>query len=117
MRRVLLITFFFPPSLKVGAVRAGGLAKHLPKFGWEPIVMTPSLVGRNQSLVKLIETGHRDVFSDLKTRLGFRQKPKPAQQLDFRSQQARGSGLSHSKLVKWLRSAIIYPDQFKGWVP
>jgi glycosyltransferase involved in cell wall biosynthesis len=65
----------------------------------------------------VIETGHRDIFSDLKTRLGFGQKPKPARQLDFRAQKADGTARSHNTLVKWLRSAIIYPDQFKGWVP
>ncbi len=117
MRRLLLISFFFPPSLKVGAVRAGGLAKHLPKFGWEPIVLTPSLPGRTHSPVRVIETSHRDVFSDFKTRLGVRQKPKPAQQLDFRAQQAGGSAHSHNRLTKWLRALISYPDQFKGWVP
>jgi glycosyltransferase involved in cell wall biosynthesis len=116
MRRLLLISFFFPPSLKVGAVRAGGLAKHLPKFGWEPIVLTPSLPERIKSTA-VIETGHRDVFSDLKTRLGFGQKSKPARQLDFKAQKDDGTARFHNGLIKWVRSVIMYPDQFKGWVP
>jgi glycosyltransferase involved in cell wall biosynthesis len=115
MRRLLLITFFFPPSLKVGAVRAGGLAKHLPKFGWEPIVLTPSLPERSQPQVRLIETGHRDVVADLRKRLGFHQKPKAARQLNYTDQAAIVH--SYDGLTKWLRSVIVYPDQFKGWVP
>src|SRR5947209_2551122 len=40
-RSVLLITFHFPPSAASGAFRLLGFARHLPKFGWRPIVVTP----------------------------------------------------------------------------
>jgi len=40
MRRVLLVSFFFPPSSVVGAVRATKLARYLPAHGWEPTVLT-----------------------------------------------------------------------------
>jgi glycosyltransferase involved in cell wall biosynthesis len=40
MRRVLLVTYFFPPLGGGGVPRALKLAKYLPAFGWEPHVLT-----------------------------------------------------------------------------
>jgi glycosyltransferase involved in cell wall biosynthesis len=38
-KRVLLITYYFPPDNKTGAFRAALFSKFLPKFGWEPIIL------------------------------------------------------------------------------
>jgi hypothetical protein len=38
--KVLIVSFFFPPANSIGAVRVGKMAKYLPDFGWEPIVLT-----------------------------------------------------------------------------
>lgn len=40
MKRVLFVSFFFPPINAVGSVRAAKLAKYLPDYGWEPTVLT-----------------------------------------------------------------------------
>src|SRR5437016_2088069 len=40
MRRVLVITYDFPPSLMAGAQACAQIARHLPHYGWEPIVLT-----------------------------------------------------------------------------
>jgi len=42
MRRVLMISYYFPPLGGIGALRALGFAEHLPSFGWEPTVLAPS---------------------------------------------------------------------------
>jgi glycosyltransferase involved in cell wall biosynthesis len=39
-RRILLISYHFPPSAAVGGLRIAGFAKYLPRFGWEPFVLT-----------------------------------------------------------------------------
>jgi len=39
-KRVLIVSFNFPPTSNIAAVRVGKLAKYLPQFGWEPIVLT-----------------------------------------------------------------------------
>ncbi len=39
-RSLLYITYDFPPSSAVAAVRSGKLVKYLPRFGWRPIVIT-----------------------------------------------------------------------------
>ena len=39
-RRVLILAHDFSPAASAGALRATRLARHLPAFGWEPIVVT-----------------------------------------------------------------------------
>jgi glycosyltransferase involved in cell wall biosynthesis len=40
-KKVLLITYHFPPSAASGAFRLLGFAQHLPTFGWQPLVVAP----------------------------------------------------------------------------
>jgi hypothetical protein len=40
MKKVLIISYHFPPDAAVGAVRPAKFAKYLPEFGWEPIIYT-----------------------------------------------------------------------------
>lgn len=39
-RRVLIIAHHFPPSGITASRRPGSMAKYLPQFGWEPVVLT-----------------------------------------------------------------------------
>lgn len=39
-RRVLIIAYHFAPSGITASRRPGGMAKYLPQFGWEPVVLT-----------------------------------------------------------------------------
>jgi hypothetical protein len=39
-KKVLVVSFFFPPANKIAAVRLGKFAKYLPQFGWQPFVLT-----------------------------------------------------------------------------
>jgi hypothetical protein len=40
-RKLLLITYHFPPSAASGAFRMLGFARHLPTSGWQPIIVAP----------------------------------------------------------------------------
>ncbi|MBA2252713.1 MAG: hypothetical protein H0W13_08420 [Nitrospirales bacterium] len=42
MKRVLLVSYYYPPSSAVGAVRPSKFAGYLPAFGWHPTVVTAS---------------------------------------------------------------------------
>jgi glycosyltransferase involved in cell wall biosynthesis len=44
VRKVLLLTYHFPPSGAVAVYRMLGLARYLPRFGWQPIVVAPPRV-------------------------------------------------------------------------
>ena len=41
IRRLLIVAYQFPPSAASGAFRLLGFARHLPKFGWGPVVVAP----------------------------------------------------------------------------
>jgi glycosyltransferase involved in cell wall biosynthesis len=43
-KKVLIISYHFPPSNIIGAVRMGKFAKYLSEFGWEPVVLTTETV-------------------------------------------------------------------------
>jgi hypothetical protein len=40
MKRVGLVAYWYPPRQAAGALRAAALARYLPAFGWEPVVVT-----------------------------------------------------------------------------
>lgn len=42
MKRVLIITYYWPPSGGIGVLRCLKFAKYLRQFGWEPIIYTAS---------------------------------------------------------------------------
>lgn len=42
MKKILIISYFFPPSAKAGAHRAYSMAEFLPQFGWQPIFVAPT---------------------------------------------------------------------------
>ena len=44
MPRLLLITFHYPPRPTIGSLRPGALAKYLPQFGWDVVVVTPRFI-------------------------------------------------------------------------
>jgi hypothetical protein len=68
-RRVLIVSFVFPPLNDIGAVRIGKFAKYLPQFGWEPIVLTVNEVkGEPQGLP--VETDEANVFRTASFELG-----------------------------------------------
>lgn len=41
-RRVLMVCYHFPPAGGIASLRALRFARHLPEYGWEPVVLTPS---------------------------------------------------------------------------
>lgn len=40
MRKVLIVSYAYPPIQAIGALRVASFVRHLPKFGWQPYVLT-----------------------------------------------------------------------------
>ena len=40
MKKVLIITYHFPPDAEVGGLRVQKFAKYLPLYGWEPFILS-----------------------------------------------------------------------------
>ena len=52
MRRVLFVSYYFPPIGGIGTERPLAFARLLPEFGWEPVVLTPS-----ESTIRVLTAG------------------------------------------------------------
>ena len=59
-KKVLIITYYWPPSGGAGVQRWLKFVKYLPEMGWEPVVYTPEnpeLPVEDYSLIKDIPEG------------------------------------------------------------
>ena len=114
MKRVLVITYHFPPRPAVASLRPLGLARYLPEFGWEAVILTAALPGKPDPHFKVIETQYHDslgfgkrllkldsqspLIAQVKNKLKIRSEKPP---LDF--------------ILAAIGGIIAYPDPQKGW--
>jgi glycosyltransferase involved in cell wall biosynthesis len=117
MKRVLLIAYAYPPCHEIGALRPAGLAKYLPRFGWEPTVLTVKLPGPRPGTAQVVETGDEDVLQTWKMRFGLEGKRGLHEQLGLPVAQQRDSRLVHTKILFAMRYLLTFPDATKGWIP
>ena len=74
-KRVLIITYCFPPRPGISSLRLKGLAKYLPEFGWEPVILTTNLPGEPDKCFRVIQTPYPgDVSALLKKGLNSNQR-------------------------------------------
>jgi hypothetical protein len=122
MKKVLIITYYWPPSGGAGVQRWLKFVKYLPKFGWEPIVYTVD----NGEYPVIDNSLLNDVSKDLtvlKTPIwepyGFYKKVTGRKKED----KINSGFLSETKkskfteeLSKWIRGNLFIPDARKFWV-
>ena len=118
MNKVLIITYYWPPSGGAGVQRWLKFAKYLPEFGWEPIILTVdpeyaaypvtdySLDADLPSSIKVHRTHTTDYF-----RIYNRDRSK-----------IPSAGFANSvnntlkgKLLRFIRGNFFIPDPRKGW--
>ena len=72
MKKVILIAFYFNQVNEIASKRLRALAKYLPQFGWEPIVIVPDLgfipKENNDLNCRIIYTEYEDMFSHFSNR-------------------------------------------------
>jgi glycosyltransferase involved in cell wall biosynthesis len=117
MPKVLLITYHYPPSRAIGGLRPHGLAKYLPDYGWETVVLTPAMPGGKRPGEHIIETGNRDVLQQWKARLGLNPGRELHKQLHLPLSTKADTRLLHTRAIDWLKRWLAYPDPTKGWIP
>jgi len=116
MKKVLIISYFFPPRPTIGSQRAYKLAKYFPEFGWEPIVLTAKLQGNPPQNVRIIETEYKDIIKEMKSKLGFNKEIGIHEQMGI---PVKSKNFNHptlrSKIIKLFKEIIAFPDENKGW--
>jgi len=117
MRRVLLIAFVYPPVENIGAVRPAALAKYLPRFGWEVLVLTAKVQEVSRQSKGVMETEYRDVLEDWKARLNLDQKASAHEQFGLPFAKKPGAVLPHTRVINFAKDLLTYPHPTKGWIP
>jgi len=124
-KKVLLISYLFPPVGGPGVQRALKFAKYLPEFGWDPVVLAvkainysvydPSLLKELSSEVEIIRTESLDP-----QRLSAWAMPKsrsthPDESILLNSRFREGS--KALSLYRFCREVFAFPDPYVGWMP
>lgn len=123
MKKVLLIAYYFPPSGGAGVQRILKFAKHLPRCGWEPVVLTVAenadFPARDASLLGQIPAGTRIIRTPifepyrLYRRLTNRAADEPTDIVHLGAVDAT----FRERLASFLRSSVFIPDARVGWLP
>ena len=117
MPRLLLITFHYPPRATIGSLRPGALAKYLPQFGWEVLVVTPRLPDGVRPPEMAIETPYHDALAKWKGRIGLDPDRALHAQLNLPVATKPRTRRFHTHVIDRLKSMLAYPDLTMGWAP
>lgn len=116
MRKVLVITHYFPDRVGMGSVRLGGLVKYLPDFCWHPIVLTSKLASKPDGNFTLIETpAFTDVLTSWKKKLGFNEKRGFKEQIGSLDNIDSNISKITNHLVQLCQGILAYPDFSRNW--
>jgi len=122
VKRILLISYYFPPSGGPGVQRILKFARYLPDNGWLPTVLTvnpksaafpstdESLLDEIPPEVEVIHTPAWDPFR-LYARIQGKKKNEVVKVGYIEGEQI------FKKFARWLRGNIFLPDARVGWVP
>ncbi|MBI2967091.1 MAG: glycosyl transferase family 1 [Bacteroidetes bacterium] len=122
MKRVLIITYYWPPCGGAGVQRWLKFVKYLPHYGWEPVVYTPSnpeMPSVDESLAReipataiVIKQPIREPYNIYKKLVGRKKSDtiNPA----FLSEN-RTPPLTE-KISVWIRGNFFIPDARKSWI-
>jgi len=121
-RRVLVLSYYFPPSGGPGVQRVLKFAKYLPSFEWTPVVLTVeegAYPARDASLWQDVPASaevHRTASWDpyqLYARLTGQSEDDAVVQGSV-----EGEGCSWKQvLARWIRANVFLPDARVGWAP
>jgi len=116
MKKVLIITHYFPPRPGIGSVRLGGLAKYLPEFGWHPIVLTSKLPYKPEGNFTLVETpAFEDNFTKWKRRLGADASRGFKEQIgSLENIESRKFKITR-RIIEVGKGILAYPDSSRNW--
>ncbi|MBK7142903.1 MAG: glycosyltransferase family 4 protein [bacterium] len=128
MKKVLIVTYVFPPMAAVGGQRLVNFCKFLPEYGWEPVVLTVQ-GGTNSAWdespladipnVKIYRTRTFEPLQQWEARQrGNKPQAKSTTETPTISTAPAASGQSFlSSIKRTVRLALSVPDHAIFWVP
>ncbi len=115
MKKVLIISYLFPPDQGIGSQRPSKLAKYFPEFGWEPVVLTVKRAGVLPVGIRIIGTDYKDISGMVKSMVGVNPDKGLHEQLGIKVGKEFKFQSLKSKLIKLVREVIAFPDPERGW--
>lgn len=122
MKKVLIITYYWPPGAGAGVFRWLKFTKYLRDFGWEPIIYTPenpetpvtdhSLESDIPKDVQIIKRRIREPYTIYKWLSGKKKDTKI--QTGFLNEEAPPGMVE--RLSAWIRGNLFIPDARKFWI-
>jgi hypothetical protein len=113
MKKVLIISYYFPPDPSIGSLRAGGLAKYLPSFGWEPIILTKKIPHTsNDCRIITTQYSNYDSIASFKKKIGMSTETVVSNSLNFSK---KGINSKLFNMLYFVPEIIAYPDPQKDW--
>jgi glycosyltransferase involved in cell wall biosynthesis len=122
-KKVLIITYYWPPSGGSGVQRWLKFVKYLPGLGWEPYVFTPenpSFAMKDESLLKDIPPEAEvikfpiwepyNTFSRISSAVGEK-KSQAANTVAYGKEKS-----FFQKVATWIRGNVLIPDPRVFWV-
>ncbi len=123
MKKVLIITYYFPPSGGPGVQRVLKFAKFLPEFGWEPVLLTVKegdYPARDESLLKEIPPSMKIFRTSIIEPYDFYRKitgKKPGTAVDVNNIPKKGERKNFSEsIAEFIRATFFIPDARIGWL-
>lgn len=121
--KVLIITYYWPPSGGAGVQRWLKFVKYLRKFDWEPVIYTPlnpEFPAIDDSLVKEIPLGVEVIKTpiwepyQLYKKLTGKSSDEKVNASGFINEKSKSGNLQ--KISLWLRGNLFIPDARKYWI-
>lgn len=118
IKKVLIITYYFPPRPGVASLRLRGLAKYLPEFGWEPVILTAALPEVPDKQFQVIQTPYPgDVSALLKKKLHLQTDKGFQEQVGIPLAIRGGRKSLTTSIITFIKEIVVYPDEQKNWFP
>ena len=122
MKKILIISYHFPPYRTGGVYRHQKFAKYLRYFGWEPYILTV----KNPAKILKDTTLLRDLPADLKIHRTLSLDVEGLRNIRYGFNGSRGSVTGpkiirkrffEKALSKILNTYLLLPDNKVGWIP
>jgi len=123
MKKVLIITYYWPPAGGPGVQRIIKFTRQFPDFGWQPIILTvkdPSSPAKDTSLIdqipeecKVYKTNTLEPFTLYKYFTGKKKNASLAKDTIIQRPDEKLS----EKISRIIRANIFLPDARVGWIP
>ncbi len=120
-KKVLIVTYYWPPSGGVGVQRWLKLAKYLPEWGWEPIIITPenpAFYLQDLSLLQEVRPETEVLHLPIWEPYGLLQKLKGEKAGRINqgiTSEGQEAGFVQQGLM-WIRGNFFLPDPRRFWV-